>query len=261
MSNHPKHNRWKHVFIHQPISPTYYKPWGEHPVVEMNNEIHVSRYILDGFSEMANIIHNKLGTEVAKMWVLTPQYSNEEGRLIDLQVSVTGSPFITEQGYKTAAVREIAEEIGIAVNPSEIISSFHRVSGSKKIQNYYYNVSNETQAFCPQIAAVAKTAVMSIPIPLPRSKTIIANANVSSAIATTTSLITPEQIHKNKDDKSRKVQVFIFGEEDVLKKLLLKINFPMPSGDTIQGSGESHISGVRMVSVVDLFTAIKLKEK
>jgi hypothetical protein len=54
------------------------------------------------------------------------------------------------------------------------------------------------------------------------------------------------QTHSEKDDKTRKVQILVFGTGDDVLQIMNKISDKLPSNDTVPSQG-SWISGVRML--------------
>lgn len=184
-----------------------YKGWDE-KIYENKDVINVSTAIYPGSLEALNSIRGG-------KCILGPQYM-ERGKLIDWQPFVTGSPCSKSETCEHAALRELAEELGVCVVNPEI--------NLRKIAT----IDVKRGRFDSSVTTFTVDAAFLRPF----------HASYSSQFQQSTR-------HSN-DDKSRKVQILVFGLYDDMVKILHEISDKLPSNDTVPNE-KSWISGVRML--------------
>lgn len=193
-----------------------YKQWGEKASDILDTPIEISSAIFPGSREALNFA-------MEKKCILGPQYSTKkDGKniLVDWQPFVTGSPKKYESS-RNAALRELAEELGVCVIDEQ--NNLNKIT-SVIVQRRRYNVL---------VTTFAVEAIFLHPYD-----------STSSAF----SICECEKKNKNffSDDKSRKVQILVFGSCDDTLKIMKQISDKLPSNDTDPNS-DFWISGSRML--------------
>lgn len=187
-----------------------------------NSFVCFSNYILPGAAIAFHSIALSVGDQANNIVFFCPQYVKISGNccvMRDTQISVTGSPKCNEPP-DFAAAREIQEELGFFKFPPSLISV--PSTARDKFDRPVYNM-------------FAEITDDTLPI----------TSHIPS--------------FSSEDDKSQKVQIFVFGHKNAIKaqEENLKKIIPLPSDDTKPKWGKDFIAGFRLISFGDIFHAIK----
>jgi hypothetical protein len=208
-----------------PRLPTFYKAFGgDKTQVEIETgEIIVSSYILPGFFPTIKSALKSTQCDLGEIYIVCPQYTDKKtGDFADLQLSITGTPFLGEY-FEETSFREIQEETGFI--PCRCTKSVQRFDGyNRPVQNFWCQIDKKTRLLSK------RDFVSDIKIQLPV------------------------------DDKSRKIQIMAFGILEDLEYLLQSDLYPLPASDNIpELNKHSYISGIRLVSILDMMEILDFK--
>lgn len=201
-----------------PMYPTYVKCFwdDEQFTCNENSKFMVSTYVLHGLDGAIKHAKNILenGTN-ENLYAVCPLYKNKyTNNFTDCQISITGTSYVDEDKDDTFR-REMGEETGLLVSNEMTNRTFHRIIGNKYIQNYWLMIDENTK------------------------------------------MVEPTQRKENndypKDDHKSKIQAFVFGKYDDIKKIYSGKICPLLSKDTDSSQNEhEYLIGIRLVSVLDI---------
>jgi hypothetical protein len=204
-------------------NPSFYKKFRESRHIQEflgGAEVEISKFFLAGghitFSEVKMHLE-KNGKNPHEFCFLCPQYTDKASQnLTDFQLTVTGSFHKGEEAIK-AAMREVHEEIGMIPDVSRFREFSQIQIWNREIHNFFCEIDSSVQ--------------------IEDLKT----ASLRNAV-------------QGEDDKTKKVQIFVFGKFSDLESLMMKDIFPLPSNDTdfVLSGPESYLTGFRLVSFADM---------
>lgn len=204
-----------------PRFSTLYKEFrSDAPPFLSDEHVLISEHILSGIRETIDLALEHSELDPNDLYVVCPQYKdNFTGNLADCQLTITGTPHFDEHP-DDSALREIQEEIGFI--PSNLQQTICLADKwNRPVFNFLTRIDDETHLF-PQF--------------FPEH----------------------DSVFENRDDKSRKIQIFAFGRKQDLESLLQETLYPLPSNDTIPSdSNRFFISGIRLISLPDVLDAME----
>jgi hypothetical protein len=207
---------------HLPSQPHYFKQWGAGKLTECQTPVIFSSYILPGSDELLRAASTE-NTGKEELYVICPQYANGKGEFIDTQFTVTGKATINEGNtpeeiISNGAKREVAEETGLEI--ADIGRPIaYRMAGKKG--GKAVSVHNFYSRISPET-----------------------KPNKTTKPFTGT------------DDPTKKIQVLLVGQKEILLELMSKNLIPCPSGDTVKPSdpNASYICGVHLIALNDILS-------
>jgi hypothetical protein len=175
--------------------------------------VNLSTYVLPGLSDT-------IGALSADHVIIGPVYlSKDKQHFLDTQPAVTGSRICTRtklgsflcEGAKDATVRELTEELGIWCTKDKLVETANVVDCKRETITFSLNVSDAV-AYNPEI-----------------------HRSVSPL---------------GKDDRSKKVQVVVYGDLDAALRLVNSVTKRRRAKDT------NGIGGIRIMNTVDVLKRI-----
>lgn len=178
-------------------------------IINRNTEIEFSSFALFGLLDSYITIKNNLSEKIKEYYVVCPVYIDKEsGKILDTQLAVTGTCYYNEDEYITVS-REVSEEVGLFCDKSII----HQIVISE-------NNNKTKRKECTFICDITNATYFD------------KNINIFT---------------QGIDDKTKKIQVVLFGKIDNLLEIYKNVkNRPLSNDfDTIRY--------VRFISMKEFF--------
>ena len=162
--------------------------------------------------------------DCSQLYVVCPQYMDKHTmKLVDCQISVTGTAF-RDEAIDNTCLREVCEETGIAITKDNLVDKGSPIrTGRRTVKNYWCQIQENTTLLAPTAKVIGAEY--------------------------------PE------DDRSRKIQAFVFGKLSHFENIMQDTLHPLPSKDTDPTQNDkTYLAGIRLLSLVDVIRILELRE-